>query len=79
MLTEYYGGIESYEREVASKAGKDTKPEVEEEDDFGSTKIKKKRVAKAEGRTGSLMLAVCRGKVSEGIDFSDNRARGVVC
>lgn len=25
------------------------------------------------------MLAVCRGKVSEGLDFSDNNARAVVC
>ena len=31
------------------------------------------------GRTGALMLAVCRGKVSEGLDFTDNNARAVVC
>jgi hypothetical protein len=29
-------------------------------------------------RTGGLFLAVCRGKVSEGIDFSDNYCRGVI-
>lgn len=29
-------------------------------------------------QTGSLFFAVCRGKVSEGIDFSDNRARAVL-
>ena len=28
---------------------------------------------------GALMLAVCRGKVSEGLDFADNNARAVVC
>lgn len=27
---------------------------------------------------GGLLLAVCRGKVSEGMDFSDHHARGVV-
>ena len=27
---------------------------------------------------GSLFLAVCRGKVSEGLDFADNNARAVV-
>ena len=30
------------------------------------------------GRTGALFLAVCRGKVSEGMDFSDNNARAVI-
>jgi Fanconi anemia group J protein len=29
-------------------------------------------------RTGALFLAVCRGKVSEGLDFSDNNARAVL-
>lgn len=29
--------------------------------------------------TGALFLAVCRGKVSEGLDFSDNNARAVIC
>jgi len=28
--------------------------------------------------TGALFLAVCRGKVSEGLDFSDDNARAVV-
>ena len=31
------------------------------------------------GPCGALMLAVCRGKVSEGLDFTDNNARAVVC
>ena len=30
------------------------------------------------GCTGVLLLAVCRGKVSEGMDFTDNNARAVV-
>ncbi|CAH1801196.1 unnamed protein product [Owenia fusiformis] len=29
-------------------------------------------------RTGALFLAVCRGKVSEGMDFADNNARAVI-
>jgi len=28
--------------------------------------------------SGALFLAVCRGKVSEGLDFSDDNARAVV-
>lgn len=28
--------------------------------------------------TGSLMLAICRGKVSEGTDFPDDMARAVI-
>ena len=28
--------------------------------------------------TGALFLAVCRGKVSEGLDFSDSNARAVI-
>jgi fanconi anemia group J protein len=27
---------------------------------------------------GALFLAVCRGKVSEGMDFADNNARAVL-
>eukprot|EP00058_Branchiostoma_floridae_P013432 XP_002598920.1 hypothetical protein BRAFLDRAFT_79851 [Branchiostoma floridae] len=30
------------------------------------------------GRGGALFLAVCRGKVSEGLDFADNNARAVI-
>ena len=31
------------------------------------------------GQDGALFLAVCRGKVSEGLNFADNNARAVVC
>jgi len=31
------------------------------------------------GQDGALFMAVCRGKVSEGLDFADNNARAVVC
>lgn len=31
-----------------------------------------------EGGGGALFLAVCRGKVSEGLDFADDNARGVI-
>lgn len=31
-----------------------------------------------DGVTGALFLAVCRGKVSEGMDFADNNARAVI-
>ncbi|XP_039176776.1 Fanconi anemia group J protein isoform X2 [Crotalus tigris] len=30
------------------------------------------------GRDGALLIAVCRGKVSEGLDFSDDNARAVL-
>ncbi|XP_071742966.1 Fanconi anemia group J protein homolog [Lepeophtheirus salmonis] len=30
-------------------------------------------------QNGAILMAVCRGKVSEGIDFADNMARAVVC
>ena len=30
------------------------------------------------GVNGALFLAVCRGKVSEGLDFIDNNARAVI-
>ncbi|XP_041851232.1 Fanconi anemia group J protein isoform X3 [Melanotaenia boesemani] len=32
----------------------------------------------SEGRDGALLIAVCRGKVSEGLDFTDDNARAVV-
>ncbi|XP_068173823.1 Fanconi anemia group J protein isoform X2 [Antennarius striatus] len=31
-----------------------------------------------EGKDGALLIAVCRGKVSEGLDFTDDNARAVV-
>lgn len=34
--------------------------------------------AKSHTAEGALMLTVCRGKASEGIDFADESARGVV-
>ncbi|XP_057365993.1 Fanconi anemia group J protein-like [Daphnia carinata] len=34
---------------------------------------------KSDFPSGAVMLAVCRGKVSEGLDFTDNNARAVVC
>jgi len=34
---------------------------------------------KGGGVDGALYMAVCRGKVSEGIDFADDHARAVVC
>lgn len=36
--------------------------------------LKSKRLS----TSGSLLIAVCRGKVSEGINFSDNACRGVI-
>ena len=29
-------------------------------------------------RTGAILMGVCRGRISEGLDFSDNAARCVV-
>lgn len=40
--------------------------------------IKKAMAGTSKGRTGALFLAVYRGKISEGLDFSDNNARAVV-
>ncbi|KRX03204.1 P-loop containing nucleoside triphosphate hydrolase [Pseudocohnilembus persalinus] len=34
-------------------------------------------IEKANTKKGAIMMAVCRGKVSEGIDFTDNLARAV--
>ena len=28
--------------------------------------------------SGAIFFAVCRGKVSEGVDFADNNGRGVI-
>ena len=30
------------------------------------------------GQTGAIFMAVCRGKVSEGLDFANNNARAVI-
>jgi fanconi anemia group J protein len=31
-----------------------------------------------EGQDGAIMFAVCRGKISEGLDFADDNARAVI-
>ena len=38
-----------------------------------------KDIESSDGVDGALFLAVCRGKVSEGLDFADNNARAVIC
>jgi Rad3-related DNA helicase len=31
-----------------------------------------------DAQTGAIFFAVCRGKVSEGVDFADNNGRAVI-
>jgi Rad3-related DNA helicase len=31
-----------------------------------------------EGGNGAILMGVCRGRISEGLDFSDNAARCVI-
>ncbi|XP_059479743.1 Fanconi anemia group J protein homolog isoform X2 [Neocloeon triangulifer] len=40
--------------------------------------IRRAESGRHQTQTGALLLAVCRGKVSEGIDFRDNHARAVI-
>eukprot|EP00892_Ulva_mutabilis_P011430 jgi/Ulvmu1/865/UM100_0016.1 len=42
------------------------------------TVIERYRQAVAERESGAMLLAVCQGRVSEGIDFSDDEGRAVV-
>ena len=37
-----------------------------------------KRLIEMQNSTGAILMGVCRGKISEGIDFSDDMARAVV-
>eukprot|EP00960_Hanusia_phi_P027503 746864-Hanusia_phi.AAC.4 len=41
-------------------------------------KAKQKDQPAGKAKTGAIFLAVCRGKVSEGIDLADDNARGVI-
>ncbi len=57
------------------------KPHVEEPRSGGSEALKKTMNQYYRGINegqGGLFFAVCRGKVSEGLDFSDQNARGVI-
>jgi len=50
------------------KSSADLKPAIEEFDKFLS----------CDGSSGCILMGVCRGKISEGIDFADHRARAVI-
>lgn len=47
-------------------------------DNFYKTISNTATVKPGDGVTGVLFVAVCRGKVSEGLDFADKNARAVV-
>lgn len=47
-------------------------------DNFYKTINNTATVKPGKGVTGVLFIAVCRGKVSEGLDFADKNARAVV-
>ena len=44
---------------------------------FGSAKGKPK-AKKPDANSGAVLMGVCRGRISEGLDFSDNAARCVI-
>ena len=65
----------------AFKAMTRLKPHVEEPRSGGSEALKKAMNQYYRGikeGQGGIFFAVCRGKVSEGLDFSDENARGVI-
>lgn len=45
---------------------------------FYETIEKTSQIPVGQGVTGALFLAVCRGKVSEGLDFADQNARVII-
>lgn len=52
--------------------------QLEESMDKYYSAIREVSASERKGQSGALFLAVYRGKISEGLDFSDNNARAVV-
>ncbi|KAL1925428.1 uncharacterized protein VTP21DRAFT_311 [Calcarisporiella thermophila] len=61
--------IKSFKRPVVESKNKQ---------EFGSIMNEFYKAIEEKGRNGAVLFAVCRGKVSEGLDFADSRARAVV-
>ncbi|KAL7116480.1 hypothetical protein ACP275_03G007400 [Erythranthe tilingii] len=70
VLKGYYNTISHGARQVSGKKARGKKLGLKKDNSVESTKDTKKK--------GAAFLAVCRGKVSEGMDFSDDNARAVV-
>ncbi|CAI9786498.1 unnamed protein product [Fraxinus pennsylvanica] len=69
VLKNYYDSIRQSTRQVIGRKIRRKKSDFKSGDKVKSPKTTK---------PGAAFLAVCRGKVSEGIDFSDENARAVV-
>ncbi|CAA3024232.1 Fanconi anemia group J homolog [Olea europaea subsp. europaea] len=69
LLKNYYNSIRQSTRRVIGRKIRCKKSDMKSGDKVKSPKTTK---------LGAAFLAVCRGKVSEGIDFSDENARAVV-
>lgn len=71
-MESYYDAIARSKGEAPSKANK----KAASKSFFKKAGQKVPTPGKA--KTGAVFLAVCRGKVSEGIDLADDNARGVI-
>ncbi|XP_069767555.1 Fanconi anemia group J protein isoform X2 [Narcine bancroftii] len=72
MLTGLWGKLEEVKAVIVEPKGSD-------KSDFDALLQSYYNIIKDRGnKGGALLVAVCRGKVSEGLDFSDDNARAVV-
>ncbi|KAL3514875.1 hypothetical protein ACH5RR_027592 [Cinchona calisaya] len=69
VLEDYYNLIRQKNKPVTGRKRRGKKPDVISERTESSQTAK---------REGAAFLAVCRGKISEGVDFSDDNARVVI-
>ena len=71
-MESYYDAIARSKGEAAPKATKKAAAKS------FFKKAGQKVTTHSKAKTGAVFLAVCRGKVSEGIDLADDNARGVI-
>ncbi|VDQ14700.1 unnamed protein product [Trichobilharzia regenti] len=77
-LEEFYSSVNQSIRKAEKLKSRRKSINANKDTNDGLSSSTPKRNSNTPNQTGSIIFAVCRGKVSEGLDFSDAYARLVI-